>query len=284
MAEWRIGGGWTDDELAPRLAEAARLPASLPQDRSELTLANGWNHVRSYAVVAHEHPGAPSTTGAFAHAKTLVSRFAFSDARIVVGHYRKNAHLRGRTMLLELKSLGLRFLCPVRIAEVCSESSDSQTLFGYRFDTLLGHVERGQEWFLLRKDHASGEISFRIEAHWREGEFPGLWAWAGFALLGRRYQRAWHRLAHAHLREGVLRWQEEDRRARGFAPVHLPALAPVQFFAQRALRRGPVAHEAEHVSKKSRLETLATGGAGVLLAAAAVLGAGLLTHRWKRLA
>jgi uncharacterized membrane protein/uncharacterized protein (UPF0548 family) len=219
----------------------------------------------------------------FERARTLVSRFAFSDGRIVVGHWRKNAHLRGRTVLLELKSLGLHFLCPVRIGEVRSEEKPDETVFGYRFDTLQGHVERGQEWFLLRKDHRTGEVSFHIEANWREGEFPAQWTRLGFALVGRRYQRAWHRLAHAHLRTAARRWEDEDRRARGQAPRDgIERRAPVQFLAQKAQKpaRIRVEQEAEHMSKDARISAVALGAvAGVrsLLAPALIA----LEHRHR---
>ena len=262
MAEWRIGEGWSRAELADRVAAATKLPPNVPEGEVLLDPEHGWNHVLSHAVVAREEPGPPSANGAFAHAKKLVCRFAFSDPRIVVGHWRDNAHLAGRTLLLELKSLGLRFLCPVRIGAVREESGQETTVFGYRFDTLQGHIESGREWFVLSKNHRTGEIIFRIEAGWRAGQFPGLWARAGFHLLGRRYQRAWHRLAHEHLRAAIRDWDAADRRARGHAAPHDgPADAPVQFLAQKALKpaRLRVDREAEHMRRDEPWRPIAFG-------------------------
>jgi uncharacterized protein (UPF0548 family) len=271
MAEWRAMSGWTEAQLASRLSEASRLTDSVTGDDAALTPEQGWNRVRSQAVIASETPGPPEPNGAFDHGRRLVTRFAFSDSRIVVGHWRENAHLRGRVVLLELRALGLRLLCPVRVGAVRSDSSDAETTFGYRFDTLAGHVERGREWFLLVKDHRTGEISFRIEASFRLGDFPAWWARAGFELVGRRYQRAWHRLAHAHLRGGLRRWSEEDRRARGSAPPHEDANAPVQFVAQKAVKLRPVrdVKEAEH-HRRDRVVTAVAFGS---VAAAALAGA-----------
>jgi len=272
MAEWRALSTWTDAELAPRLRAAAELGHPVAGDDAELTPERGWNRVRSHAVIGSESPGAPEPNGAFDHARRLVTRFAFSDPRIVVGHWRDNAHLRGRVVLLELRALGLKLLCPVRVGAVRSETTGAETIFGYRFDTLEGHVECGREWFLVVKDHGTGEISFRIEASFRLGDFPAWWARAGFELVGRRYQRAWHRLAHAHLRAGLRRWSEEDRRARGSAPHHDDASTPVQFVAQKAIKVRPVrdVKEAEQ-HRRDRVVTALALGSLAATAALAVL-------------
>ena len=86
------------------------------------------------------------------------------------------------------------------MGEVRDRPDVEASSWGYRYDTLAGHLEAGSEWFLLDKDHASGEVSFRIEAVWRPGQFPNWWSRVGFRWLARRYQRAWHRQAHRRLR------------------------------------------------------------------------------------
>ena len=279
VSEWRFLRGWTREELADRIARAAPLRPSAPD--GELTPETGWNHVLSHGVLAQEPPGKPLANGPFQHARKLVCRFAFSDERIVVGHYRGNSHVRGRTLMLELKSMGLHFLCPARIGEVREESDDARSCYGFRMDTLEGHIERGREWFLLLKDHASGEVSFRIDASWLPGEFPNLWSEAGFHVLGRRYQRAWHRLAHEHLRAAVRTWDGDERRARGHAAEHGgAALAPIQFLAQKALRPIRVEQEAEHMRRDSWVKVAAMGAmAGVRSAAPPAFLAGEQNHR-----
>jgi len=68
-------------------------------------------------------------------------------------------------------------------------------VFGFRYDTLDWHIERGLEWFLLTRDE-HGDIRFRIEARWQRGVLPNWWMRAGFAVLAGYYQRKWHRRAH----------------------------------------------------------------------------------------
>ena len=71
------------------------------------------------------------------------------------------------------------------------DADESATTFGFRYDTLEGHIERGSEWFVVRKDHASGAIRFAIASRWREGDFPNLWSRIGFAVLADRYRLRW---------------------------------------------------------------------------------------------
>jgi len=247
MAEWRIFRTWSGDELARRLAAVARLSPSVAPGTVQLTPETGWNHVLSQGVIGRETPGPPETDGAFSHARRLIERFSFSDVRIVVGHFDRGSVLRGRNFLLELKSMGLHFLCPVRVGAVREESGEERTVFGYRYDTLHGHIERGREWFLLTKDHRTGEITFRIEAGWLPGEFPNWWSRLGFHLLGKRYQRAWHRLAYEHLRAALRNWDAREQAARGHAAPHEGvALEPVQVVGTKARKPVRLPVEQEH--------------------------------------
>lgn len=97
-------------------------------------------------------------------------------------------------MLLEIQVLGLHYLCPAVVNHVRAEPN----LFGFRYDTLEGHIERGVEWFPLTKN-ARGEIRFRVEARWQKGPFPNWWSRVGFIVLSGYYQRKWHRRAHHRL-------------------------------------------------------------------------------------
>ena len=194
--EWRLGRGWSASELERRLVALRHQPVTAASER-------GGARYHSEAVVYQEPPGPPLADGGFARARELVRRYEFSDPRIVTGHFDRRAPLLGRPMLLEIRVLGLRYLCGVVVGAVADRHEADRTVFGFRYDTLASHIEAGTEWFLLTKDHASGEIRFRIEAKWRAGQFPNWWSRVGFRLLARRYQRAWHRLAYLRLRAGL---------------------------------------------------------------------------------
>ncbi len=200
MAEWRFARGWADAELARRLAAARRSRRNFEEPPRGMTAAEGWNRHRSNAVIAREAAGAPMPGGPFERAAPLLARFAFSDPRILESHFDADAPLLGRVMLLEVHVLGLRFLAATVVAALRDDSDGERTVRGFRYDTLEGHFERGCEWFLVTKEHASGAITFTIDAAWRIGDLPNFWSRWGFRLLARRYQRAWHRLAHLRMR------------------------------------------------------------------------------------
>jgi uncharacterized protein (UPF0548 family) len=190
---WRFGRGWQEPELRRRLAALPGLPVTADQSA-------GGARYGSQAVIAFEEPGPVAPAGPFARARELVHQYEFSDPRIVTAHFDAARPLAGRHMLLEIKVLGLRYLSPVVVGEVRDLAGPRHTSWGYRYDTLVGHLESGWEWFVLYKDHDSGEVSFRIQAVWRPGQFPNWWSRLGFRWLARRYQRAWHRRAYLRLR------------------------------------------------------------------------------------
>lgn len=200
MAEVRAGRGWSTEALRARLAVLAGVESTLA-DRAldDLTPAEGWRAELSEAVIGREPPGPPLAGGFFERAREELEGYAFSDPTIVEGHFDPAAPLLGRRMLLELKVLGLRYLCGVAVTEVVDQRDDRATRFGFRYDTLAGHLERGAEWFLLSKDHRSGEISLRIESRWRLGEFPDPLSRVGFSVLAPYYRRLWLHRAHERL-------------------------------------------------------------------------------------
>lgn len=197
MAEWRIGRGWAEAELEKRLDALPALGRNFSDSPDQMTLENGWNQYFSEAVIAYERPGPPEEEGSFERGRVAVANYEFSDPRIVIAHFDPDTPLRERHMLLELQALRvLHYLSGVVVGAVRSEALEDKTVFGFRYDTLEGHIERGAEWFLLTKEHESGAIRFRIEAAWLPGQFPNWWSRLGFSFLGPLHQRIWHRRAH----------------------------------------------------------------------------------------
>lgn len=199
-AEWRFGRGWTESELASRLEKLRRAGVNFHVEGARVPSGPEWKRYYTQAVIAREKPGAPEPGGAFEKAWKLIESYHFSDPSIVKAHYDPREPLVGRTMLLELQAMGLRFLCGTRVAFDRFVRAENETLRGYRYDTLEGHIESGSEWFMLKKNHHTGEIRFRIHASWRLGRFPNWWSRLGFVVLGEHYQLAWHRLAYLRLR------------------------------------------------------------------------------------
>lgn len=190
MAEWRLASGWSSEALRRRLDQLPNTRPNFDAVEDEMTGDRGWHHYHSEAVIARASAGAES----FRRARSALANYEFSDPRIVVAHFDPSTPLLLRRLLLEIRIWGLRYLCPALVTRV----RDEPNAFGFRYDTLEGHVERGMEWFLLTKDDA-GDIRFRIEARWQRGEFPNWWSRVGFIVLSGYYQRRWHRKAHQRI-------------------------------------------------------------------------------------
>lgn len=200
MTEWRFGRGWTEAELADRLVALRGNARNFEEtDTAQMTEERGWRVYGSSAIVGRERPGPPVPDGPFQRGCVGLANYRFSDPAIVIAHFDPETRLRGRRMLLEIRVLGLRYLCGVVVADTRSEQAEDRTVFGFRYDTLRGHVEAGAEWFLLTKNHETGEIAFRVHARWRHGDFPNWWSRLGFQLLAKHYQRRWHVQAHRRL-------------------------------------------------------------------------------------
>lgn len=206
MAEWRLLRGWSSDALRTRLDALGVKPRNFQAVEADMAGDRGWHHYQSDAVIS----SGGDVDARFARAKTALAAYAFSDPAIVTAHFDPAAPLRLRRLLLEIKVCGLRYLCPTVVSLVRDEAN----AFGFRYDTLEGHIERGVEWFLLTKAE-NGDIRFRIEARWMRGEFPNWWSRIGFILLAGYYQRRWHR--HAHQRMSLLSYYGSPKRPRGDA-------------------------------------------------------------------
>lgn len=196
MAEFRLFRSWNDDALKRRLEAIGGLERNFEADPAELGGLPGWEQYYSEAIVAQEAPG-ETCAETWDRACAALSSYAFSDRRIVVAHFDPDVPLLGRRMLLEMRAFRVfRYLAGVVVGAVRDEKDADCTVFGFRYDTLQGHIERGAEWFVLTKDHGTGAIRLRIEAVWQPGDFPNAWSRLGFSLFGRHYQRRWHRHAH----------------------------------------------------------------------------------------
>jgi uncharacterized protein (UPF0548 family) len=181
-------------------SELARRPVNFDSAPEQMTLTEGWTVDGSLDRLGIERVGPPEPDGLFERARQGVLNYDFSDPTIVQGHFDQDVPPLGRDMLLELKVLGFHFLGGCRVTDIRDQTNEEGTTFGFRYDTLSGHLERGFEWFLLTKDHDSGEIQFQIEAHWRLGDFPNWWSRVGFKLIGERYRHQWRVRAPDRLR------------------------------------------------------------------------------------
>ena len=207
MAEWRLLSSWPSRAMKARLDRLASAQLNFDGVEEEMTGDRGWHHYHSEAVIARE----TGDEACFERARVALANYQFSDRAIVTAHFDPKGPLLGRRLLLEIKVLGLHYLCPALVTRV----RDERGSYGFRYDTLEGHIERGMEWFLLTKNDL-GEIRFRIEARWQRGDMPNWWSRLGFIVLSGHYQRKWHRRAH-HLMSLLARHGSTTRPPRDAA-------------------------------------------------------------------
>lgn len=201
MALWRFGRTWPDTVMKRYLADLEGRAPNFNVPIEEMVPEHGWKVDGAETEIGQEPAGPPVRDSLFERARQGLINYDFSDPSIVEGHFDPEAPFVGRNMLLEIKVFGLRFLNGVRVHSIREIADTDQTIFGFRYDTLEGHIEQGYEWFLLTKDHRTGRVRFKIEAHWRLGQFPNWWSRLGFRLIGEHFRTLWRHRAPLRLRQ-----------------------------------------------------------------------------------
>jgi uncharacterized protein (UPF0548 family) len=180
--------------LQRRLDALQRAPVNY--DPAAVDLAHpppGWLVDRRLTPLAREAPGEPEDGGSFQVASRLIRGYEFADPSLVRAFYDRDAPLQDRTMLLELRALGLVSIhVGVRVVEVFDDTRVLQgrrvRRFGWAYRTLQGHVERGQMDWQVWKWLDSGEVEFHVQAVSQIASIPNPIIWIGFHAL-RRYER-----------------------------------------------------------------------------------------------
>ncbi len=183
-----------DDRVLARLvAIAAMEPTVDLAKRDSYVAAAGWNVDSREASLPSELPGPPAEAGPFVVARSILERYAFPPPRLIRGTFDPSAPLDGRAMLLTATFLWMTFELPVRVSRVIDVVRDGvagpEQVWGYSYQTLAGHIERGEITFEIVKQLATGAIAFRIHSFSQTGHIGNPVHRIGFRLVGRRLQR-----------------------------------------------------------------------------------------------
>src|SRR3954468_13713319 len=125
MAEWRLFRGWSTEELQARLSRLVTAQLNFEGVEEEMNDEQGWHHYHSDAIIAAASPDADAR---FERARIALTNYRFSDARVVTAHFDPATPLLMRRLLLEIKVLGLHYLCPALVNRL----RDQPHAYGFR--------------------------------------------------------------------------------------------------------------------------------------------------------
>jgi uncharacterized protein (UPF0548 family) len=182
----------TPERARTLLAEMRARPVNF--DPARVDRSSGW-HVDDLAV--------PLAPGSFERARAVMSRYEVADPAMVRAFYDEPEPRPGRTMLLELRFLGLGFVVGVRVGDVYDEQREVDRrparVAGWSYRTLEGHLEIGQLAWEVWQWQDSGEVEFHIHAFSRPASTNNLVVRLGYRLVGRRQQLRFYRRACARM-------------------------------------------------------------------------------------
>jgi uncharacterized protein (UPF0548 family) len=194
-----------DEQLLARLAAIGAMEATVDLTKRDTYVAEaGWNVDAREIPLPDEEPGPPIAHGSFVAAKEILTAYSFPPPRLIRGRFDPGAPLDGRAMLLSAQFLWLRFELPVRVSRVIDEQraapDGTAQVWGYSYQTLAGHLERGEITFEIIKTLANGAVRFRIHSFSQTGQIPNLLYRIGFRFVGRRLQARFARESLLNMR------------------------------------------------------------------------------------
>jgi uncharacterized protein (UPF0548 family) len=220
------------EQYHARLEALRELPLNFDlEKREQFTAANGWHVDDMQTELPSEAPGPPTPAGSWEAAKRVLQDYSFADPGIITGIFVPDTPLAERVMLLRGRAFGLTFWFGTRVGAVIDERREgaqgAQQIWGFNYQTLKGHLERGQMEFSVIKWLESGRVAFRIHAFSQPSEIRNPIIRLGFRLFGRRVQlrfisnslRRMRELVAADLAAGAPRSHQET------APPVRPASA-----------------------------------------------------------
>ncbi len=193
----------------PRTALAALQARGLNYDRAEVRRPE-WDVDVHRTVIADEAPGPPAPGGPWEAACELVRDYEFTPPGLIRAIYDRSSPMLGRDLLLEGRFTVLRFLMGVRITSLVEDSDGERDIWGWGYETLQGHLERGEVVYRVIKHRDTGRVEFTASSHSQPDPRLDPILTAGWALFGRRSQLRFYREIGQRLSRLV-----RERQARG---------------------------------------------------------------------
>jgi len=163
-----------------------------------------WNFDVHRSLIGYERPGLPEPHAVWETACKLVRDYEFTPPELVRAVYQRSEPLLGRTLLLEGRFIALRFYMGVRITVLVDETRGHQErVWGWAYQTLEHHLERGKVTYEVIKHLDSGQVEFVASCQSQRSPTLGPILRLGWLLFGRRTQLRFYRRCGQRLRELV---------------------------------------------------------------------------------
>ncbi|MDQ4031694.1 MAG: DUF1990 domain-containing protein [Actinomycetota bacterium] len=179
-----------------------------------------WNFDVHRSVVGRERPGPPEAGGMWEAARDLVRDYEFTPPELIRAVYYRRDPLLGRTLLLEGRFSMLRFYMGVRITALIDETRrQQQKVWGWTYETLEHHLERGNVTYEVVKHLNTGQVEFVASCQSQRSPAVGPVLRMGWRFFGRRTQLRFYRRCGQRLQELV-------RASLAGTPVEVDAQSP----------------------------------------------------------
>ena len=181
-----------------------------------------WNFDVHRSLVGREQPGPPEPGGVWEAARDLVRDYEFTPPELVRAVYHRRDPLLGRNLLLEGRFSALRFYMGVRITAVVDETRDQQEkVWGWTYETLEHHLERGNVTYEVVKHLDSGQVEFVASCQSQRSPTVGPVLRLGWRFFGRRTQLRFYRRCGQRLHDLV-------QASRNGSPAPSAARSPLE--------------------------------------------------------
>ncbi|MDQ4009663.1 MAG: DUF1990 domain-containing protein [Actinomycetota bacterium] len=176
---------------------------SINYDPSEVRLPD-WNFDVHRSLVGRERPGPPEPRGVWETACDLVRDYEFTPPELIRAVYSRRDPLLGRNLLLEGRFSLLRFYMGVRITALIDETRHQQEkVWGWTYETLEHHLERGNVTYEVVKHLDTGKVEFVASSQSQRSPAVGPVLRMGWRFFGRRTQLRFYRRCGQRLHELV---------------------------------------------------------------------------------
>lgn len=183
-------------------AVLADLPQRTVNFRPDEVGGPAWNQDSHRVRLTPESPGEPEPRGSWRTACQLVADYDFCPPEILRAAFHPTEPLLGRNMLLEGRFSALRLYVPVRVTDVIDERrAPDLRVWGFRYATLDGHLERGDLTYEVTKHERSGHVEFAVSAQSQRAPTLGAVLSLGWAVFGRRRQLLFYRRCGERMQE-----------------------------------------------------------------------------------